>query len=160
MQDRNSEKENVVLRFTKVRDVKIPTMGTSGSAGIDFFVPNDCNSTLMPNQSELIPSGIKVNIPDGYYLHGANKGSIGSKGLVLGACIIDNDFKGEIFIDIHNISNKILYITPGMKLAQFILLPFEHVDLIEYESEDELYKNKTSERGEGMLGSTNKQDNL
>ena len=53
------------MKFAKVRDVKSPVRGTAKSAGIDFFVPNDCQVIkLFPQRDVLIPSGIKAAIPE------------------------------------------------------------------------------------------------
>lgn len=82
------------LRFTKVRNVKAPTRGTSKSAGIDFYVPQfnkDDHESLVsdtvgtylkpylvvrPHSDILIPSGIIANIPSGYMLMGADKSGV------------------------------------------------------------------------------------
>ena len=65
------------MKFTKIRDVKSPQRANSTDAGIDFFIPNDWDDTdlmhehktLLPGQSVLIPSGIKVNVPEGFALN-------------------------------------------------------------------------------------------
>jgi hypothetical protein len=55
------------MNIAKIRNVKTPNRGTKGSAGIDFFIPFDFTPTkLLPNESILIPSGIKCDIPDNY----------------------------------------------------------------------------------------------
>ena len=54
------------MKISKIRNVKTPTRGTDGSAGIDFFVPNDFPKdlcTIQPNERFFIPSGIKANVP-------------------------------------------------------------------------------------------------
>ena len=59
------------MKITKIRDVKTPIRGTEGSAGIDFFVPNDYPNSLRriePGDRFFIPSGIKANVPTGYAL--------------------------------------------------------------------------------------------
>ena len=71
--------KNYLLRFAKVREVRSPERGTPGSAGIDFFIPEDFpNTALFPNRDVLIPSGIKAQIPEGYMLMGADKSGIAS----------------------------------------------------------------------------------
>lgn len=80
------------IKFSKTKNVKSPTRGTSQSAGIDFFIPDDWNDGLSlymnPNSSVLIPSGIKVNVPEGYALIAFNKSGIATKkNLQVGACV-------------------------------------------------------------------------
>lgn len=159
------------MKFSKVRDVKSPVRGTGKAAGIDFFVPNfEKEFTLCPMQDLLIPSGIKMEIPEGYMLMGADKsGVVTSKYaclgagrvpkpeaftsvVILGAKIVDEDYQGEIHIHLVNVGNDTVFIKPGMKIAQFILVPVSYEELEEV-PEEELFS-RSSERGEGALGST------
>jgi dUTP pyrophosphatase len=142
------------MKFSKVKDVKSPARGTNLSAGIDFFVPNDFQEmTLLPNQRCLIPSGIKVSLPPGYALIAFNKSGVASKtGMIVGACVVDEDYQGEVHINMINTSDLALTIHPGDKLTQFILIPVNYVHPSEVPIE-ELYVSET-ERGQGGFGST------
>lgn len=144
-----------MIYFSKIRDVKTPSRGTELSAGIDFFIPNDYwTVTLEPNTNHLFPSGIKVDIPKDKVLIAFNKGSIaGKRNVVVGSAIIDADFQGEIFIDLHNIGTEPVTFEPGDKIIQFLLMPINYSVMKEKPIED-LYS-ETTKRGEGMLGSTN-----
>ena len=148
------------MKITKVRDVKTPSRGTSGSAGIDFFIPNDIktkninNKTFIaPNESILIPSGIIANIPHGYMLTAFNKSGIASKKkLLVGAQVCDEDYQGEIHINLHNVGKETVTIEPGEKIVQFILVPVLYEDIVEV-ANNELF-NSTTERGTGGFGHT------
>ena len=142
------------MKFSKVRDVKSPSRGTALSAGIDFFVPNDfIEMTVLPNQRTLIPSGIKVSLPDGYALIAFNKSGVASKtGMIVGACVVDEDYQGEIHLNMMNTSDIGQLIRPGDKLTQFILVPVNYAEPQEVIM-DNLYREVT-ERGEGGFGST------
>lgn len=159
------------MRFSKVRNVKSPTRGTGKAAGIDFFVPASFPKTVLgPHSDLLIPSGIKAEIPEGYMLMAADKsGIVTSKNacikagrepkedaflspVIIGAKIVDEDYQGEIHIHIINMGYKVISIKPGMKIAQFILVPVSY-DNLEEVPESELFS-RSSERGEGALGST------
>ena len=144
------------MRIAKVRDVKTPTRGTAGSAGIDFYVPNDYPVTLQliePGDRYLIPSGIKANVPNGYALIAMNKSGVATKkSLVVGACVVDSDYQGEIHMHLINVGNYSVKVVPGEKLVQFLLVPIEHCDIREV-SESELFEFETV-RGAGGFGST------
>ena len=159
------------MKIAKVRDVKTPVRGTEKSAGIDFFVPNDFHEKiLLPQCDLLIPSGIKADVPKGYMLMAADKsGVVTSKGAVIatgrepkpeafksivtrGAKIVDEDYQGEIHIHLVNVGYNDVVIKPGMKIAQFILVPVLY-DTIEEVPEAELFS-KVTERGDGGFGST------
>ena len=142
------------MKIAKVRDVKTPTRGTKKSAGIDFFVPNDFNEViLMPNEAVLIPSGIKVSVPENYALIAFNKSGVATKKqLIRGAEVVDEDYQGEIHINVINTGTLPQIISPGEKIIQFILIPMFYDDVFEVELEH-LYIEPT-ERGEGGFGST------
>lgn len=158
------------MKFSKVRDVKSPVRGTGKAAGIDFFIPENFYAQLHPHDDLLIPSGIKMEIPEGYMLMAADKsGIVTSKWacqkakrepkkdafespILIGARIVDEDYQGEIHIHLINLGEQIVFIKPGMKIAQFILVPVSYEKLEEV-PEAELFS-RFSERGEGALGST------
>ena len=144
------------MKITKIRNVKTPIRGTEGSAGIDFFVPEDFPKdlcTIQPNERFFIPSGIKANVPDGFALIAFNKSGVAlKKGLLVGASVVDSDYQGEIHLHLVNTSYKAVTIEPGEKLTQFLLIPVDHRDVTVVE-EDELFTEETT-RGSGGFGST------
>jgi dUTP pyrophosphatase len=140
------------IRYVKTRDVKDPNYGSKGSAGIDFYVPNSVTIPgVGPGDSILIPSGIKVEIPDETVLIAFNKSGVSTKqGLQVGACVVDSDYRGEIHLHVFNSTNLIQFIEPGQKLVQFVLLPYHQATLLETTAESF----STTQRGEGGFGST------
>jgi len=145
------------VRILKIRDVKTPSRGTSGSAGLDFFVPNDWKQqSIAPGTGLNIPSGIRAIIPQGHALIAFNKSGIAVKNkLQVGACVVDEDYTGEIHLNVINIGNGVQEINPGMKLTQFLLVPVVYASITELNPEDEeLFYERQSERGDGGFGST------
>lgn len=170
------------LKIVKTRNVKTPSRGTSVAAGLDFFVPEDLTKedmdamfaktghtlkyeigengfvtemTVEWGQSACIPSGIKADIPHGYCMEFHNKSGIGlKKGLLCGAQLIDEDYTGIWHLDVHNVSRNPAVIKAGDKLAQFVMYKVEYPAVEVVQSEDELFKEKESERGSGWAGST------
>lgn len=160
------------MKITKIREVKTPTRGTECSAGLDFYVPAGIRLCMLPGDDVLIPSGIKVEVPHGYALIAHNRSSMatstralkyaGLKGnpnstrgcVVVGACVVDEDYQGEIYIHLINVGRCAETIIAGMKVVQLVLTPvsYEGVEVVD---EEELF-NKASERGKGGFGSTNK----
>lgn len=167
------------LYFTKVRNVKSPTRGTKRSAGIDFYVPEfderfivDLKSkngsimfeydgekpipniVLYPHNRILIPSGIYVKIHHNFALIAHNKSGVASKkGLDILASVVDEDYQGEIHLNVVNTGTENVIIQPGEKLVQFILIPVLYAKLQEVETLEGLYPEIT-ERGTGGFGST------
>ena len=171
------------LKYCKVRKVKTPTRAHATDAGIDFFVPEDltaevmakkCETTgcdvemelaedgktvkcfiLKPNESILIPSGIKMKVPEGYMLQYNNKSGVASKrGLLVGASVVDCGYMGECHINLHNISKTTQIISAGDKIVQGILVPVGNHMPEEMKGEHELYGDSESERSINGFGST------
>lgn len=170
------------MRISKLLDVKTPERGTSLSAGIDFFIPNnyfkDFGFMIQPGENVVINSGIMIDMESlrnevmyamfgkdlfnvlsrdriGVDLLGVDKSGIASKeGLMIGAKLIDQDYQGVLHIDIHNVGRKSVLLKNGMKIAQFKpeLTFYPSIEVVD---KDELFKTIT-ERGEGRFGSTNK----
>jgi len=140
------------MKVQKIRNVKTPNRGTQVSAGIDFYVPEDFETIqLNPGQSVLIPSGIKAQVPRGYALIAFNKSGVSVKqGLSVGACVVDEDYEGEIHLHMINTSDKEQVVATGQKLVQFVLVPVSYFDV---EEVNEL-PNRNTERGSGGFGST------
>jgi dUTP pyrophosphatase len=140
------------MKVLKIKNVKTPNRGTPESAGIDFYVPNDFeDKTLKPGESALIPSGIKVQVPRGYALIAFNKSGVATKqGLMVGACVVDEDYEGEVHLHMTNVSDKDQVIASGQKLVQFILLP------VNYDNVEEVHElpSRNTLRGAGGFGST------
>lgn len=140
------------MKLQKLRNVKTPNRGTSVSAGIDFYVPEDFETvSLKPGESVLIPSGITVQVPRGYALIAFNKSGVSVKqGLSVGACVVDEDYEGEVHLHMINTSSKDQVIATGQKLVQFVLIPVAYFDVEEVEE----LQSRNTERGEGGFGST------
>jgi len=159
------------LKFQKVRKVKSPTRGTSGSAGVDFYLPEDIgliasgNSWFKKNADSLdiifiqsggnikIPSGLKLKLPGYWSMLLVNKsGIVVNKGLIVGACLIDHDYQGEWNIHLINPTNRRVQIQSNMKIVQGIFIN-TCSGLSITEVKDNLF-DKMTERGEGGFGST------
>lgn len=184
MKNRKKERteEMETLKYCKVRRVKSPARAHSTDAGIDFFVPEDLTLEVMsekfkttgceveteindageitkfvlkPNESVLIPSGIKMKVPAGYMLQYHNKSGIASKrGLLVGANTVDIGYEGECHINLHNVSKFAQVISAGDKIVQGIMIPVGFHIPEEVKDEHELYGDEASARGEGGFGSS------
>lgn len=162
-----------MIKFSKVRNVKTPEYGTSGSAGIDFYIPDEDMSGLIaaktgrveindknpyefliyPNSGVLISSGIKVSLQENWHLEVKNKSGVAAKSaLVKGAELIDSDYQGELFFNLHNVGNKPVTVYPGAKIIQLVHVYYEQAKLVQVSPED-LYSEVT-DRGRGGFGST------
>ena len=131
----------------------IPTRGSSQAAGYDLYADIDEPVTIKPHMTEMIHTGIAIEIPDGYFgAIFARSGLAAKQGLRLANCtgVCDSDYRGEYMVALHNDSIITRIVKPGERIAQLIVMPYLHV---EFNETDEL---TSTERGEGGFGSTGK----
>lgn len=142
------------MKYLKTKPVNSPSRGTARSAGIDFYVPDNEIYVIEPGKDVLINSGIKVKVPEYFVFIAFNKSGVATKRkLTVGACVIDEDYQGEIHIHLFNMSDERIVLRGGDKIVQFVLLPADYHGLQEMFSEQDLYP-ETSTRGDKGFGST------
>tara|TARA_R100001594_G_scaffold34608_1_gene63638 strand:+ start:14496 stop:15002 length:507 start_codon:yes stop_codon:yes gene_type:complete len=140
--------------------VKQPSRSNPSDAGLDVYANLEEEVNIEPGKNEMISTGLKFGIPHGYMLQVCNRSSMGAKrSLVVGAHIIDSGYDGEVFIDLHNIGSEVQTIKDGDKIAQLVLMPVISARLRKTTPLN-LYGGQgitISSRGDGALGSTDKQ---
>mgnify|MGYP001207488930 CR=1 FL=1 len=149
-------KDEHTLRVYCKRDVTVPER-SGRNAGFDFFVPNDFSKiTIKSLRSANIPSGIIVKMPPGHALIAFNKSGIAvNYNLQVGACVVDENYTGEIFLNVFNVGKKKINIYPGMKLVQFVLVKVNYATVMEHYKLEEMYKPEDhEERGDKAFGSS------
>lgn len=164
-----------MVRFLKIRDVKSP-IREYGNAGIDIFVPNfnsdflndlkeknknlnidETGIVLNTNEDVLIPMGLKTLFEPNISLECNNKSGIATKRkLIVGACIIDSSYQGEIHAHIINIGKNTQKICFGDKIIQLVPKLIDTTDHITYDNIDEstFFNNVVTSRGSNGFGST------
>ena len=147
----------MILEFFRIKDnALIPQRANPSDAGLDVFACLEENVLVEPNESKLIPIGIKIGVPHGHMLQVMNRSSVAAKrSLIVGAHVIDSGYNGEIFVNLHNIGSVRQSISHGDKIAQIVTIPVMPVRLFE-SLDDNLYEEPImiSNRGAGALGST------
>lgn len=140
------------LKVKKMRDnAVIPTRGSKEAAGIDLYACLDEAIGIEPGQTVTFSTGIACEFPKGYFGMVCVRSSIGFKrelGLINQIGIIDEDYRNEIKVGLHNYGCNTQIIEPNERIAQMILLPYALYNIVET---DTLSK---TERGEGGIGST------
>ena len=153
----------MMLKVCRLREgARIPTRAHKMDAGVDlYYCPNgerariiqDEGLVIEPRQSVLIPTGLKVEVPYGHMLEIKNKSGIAFKRqLVVGACVVDPGYTGELYVNLHNLGLHPQYLHEGDKIAQAVLIPISHCNVEEVS--DEAFLNFHSTRGDGGFGST------
>lgn len=129
----------------------IPTYGTQFSAGADLYACIDAPIVINPHETQMIHTGIAMEIPEGYVgLVYARSGMAAKRNLAPAnkVGVIDSDYRGEIMVALHNHGEEAQKIEKGERIAQLVIAPFLTAEFSEV---DELCE---TVRGEGGFGST------
>lgn len=142
----NSKTEAVKIKIINKSDNPLPEYATSGSSGMDLraFLKEDL--IIKPLERVVIPTGLYVEIPDGYEIQIRARSGLALKhGLSLsnGIGTIDSDYRGELGVIIINLSKEGYTVKSGDKIAQMVLSKYEKIQLEQVDVLDE------SKRGSG-----------
>jgi deoxyuridine 5'-triphosphate nucleotidohydrolase len=160
----------MIIEYTRVRaDVRPPERANPSDAGLDLYFnpeskgflpsPKLDSVVINPGESQLLSTGYRFGVPHGYMLEIKNRSGVASKrSLIVGACVVDSGYDGEVFINLHNVGKEVQTIEPGTKIAQAVMVPVVHFRAVETQSGNLYgwYPITISDRGEGALGSTDK----
>lgn len=124
--------------FPKMLSVKIinrskhalPTYATEGSAGMDLRANLSEPITLQPLERYLVPTGIFIQLPQGYEAQIRPRSGLSlKKGITLVNAVgtIDSDYTGEICLPVINLSNEPYTIQDGERIAQMVVTRYERV---------------------------------
>jgi dUTP pyrophosphatase len=139
------------LKIVNTSDNPLPEYETTGSAGVDLRAQLQEPVMLKPLQRALIPTGLYIELPDGYEAQVRPRSGLAlKKGVTVlnSPGTIDSDYRGEIKVIMINLSNETTVINTGERIAQLIVSKYEKV---QFKEVDELSETK---RGEGGFGHT------
>ncbi|WP_166984676.1 dUTP diphosphatase [Canibacter zhoujuaniae] len=131
-----------------------PRYALPGDAGADLRASSAV--TIAPGERALVPTGVRVALPDGYALFVMPRSGLAAKHgvTVLNAPgVVDSGYRGEIFVPLINHDPRTPFeIAPGDRIAQAVIMPVTHAEFVPVETLEE------SARGEGGFGSTGVRD--
>lgn len=142
-----------MLKKIKINSVggELPRYETQGSAGMDLKAFIEETIALKPGERILVPTGIALELPEGYEAQIRARSGIAIKwgvGLINGVGTIDSDYRGEIKVPLINLGEKPFIINSGDRIAQMVVAKYERVEWEHVKSLNE------SDRGEGGFGHT------
>lgn len=129
----------------------VPRYETTGSAGFDLPAYTEEPIVLQPGERKLIPTGIFMELPQGYEAQVRARSGLAIKngiGLVNGIGTIDSDYRGELCVPLINWGQEPFSIENGQRIAQVVIARYEQAEL---ELTDVL---EETERGAGGFGHT------
>lgn len=131
----------------------LPTYGSVGSAGADLYACLDGTIEIAPGQTVFVPTGLAMEIPEGYAGLAYARSGLACKQDLAPANkvgVIDSDYRGEFIIALHNHGREVRVINHGERIAQLVITPVYTPGFTEV---SELSDTK---RGVGGFGSTGK----
>lgn len=144
-----TQQHEVAVSVTVENGAQVPAYATSGSAGLDLRSTHAV--TLAPMERILVKTGLRLAIPTGF------EGQIRPRsGLALKqgiTCLnspgtIDSDYRGEVGVILINLSDSIVQLAEGERIAQLVLCPVARAEFQLVETLGD------TTRGEGGFGST------
>lgn len=130
---------------------QLPQYETAGSAGMDIRAYIEEPVTIAPGKRALIPTGLFMEIPEGYEVQIRARSGLAVKhgiGLTNGIGTIDSDYRGEIKVSLINWGEEDFTVNNGDRIAQIVVAKYERAELCQAEELSE------TERGTGGFGHT------
>ena len=126
--------------------IELPAYKHDGDACMDLRVYPDQAITVGPNQCHVFDTCLKFDIPEGHVMLVYPRSGLGIKsGIVLRNLtgVIDSNFTDTVKVGLVNNSSEDFIVSPGDRVAQFMIMPYPQMKLVEKVVED-------SGRGEGL----------
>lgn len=130
---------------------QLPQYETTGSAGMDIRAYIEEPVTIAPGKRALIPTGLFMEIPEGYEVQIRARSGLAVKhgiGLTNGIGTIDSDYRGEIKVSLINWGEEDFTVNNGDRIAQIVVAKYERAQLVQAEELSE------TKRGSGGFGHT------
>ena len=144
--------EKLPVRVQLLREgASLPVYGSKHAAGADLCACLDAVVEIAPGQTVMIPTGLAVELPEGWAgLVYARSGLASKKDLAPAnkVGVVDADYRGEILVALHNHGGEVRRVEPGDRIAQLVLA---HAPQAVFEKTDSL---SDTSRGSGGFGST------
>ena len=131
----------------------LPAYATELSAGMDLRASLDAPVTLNPMQRKLIPTGLFIELPEGYEAQIRPRSGLAlKKGITVlnTPGTIDADYRGEIGVILINLGEEPFVIENGERICQMVIAQHSVATLVEV---NEL---TDTDRGAGGFGHTGK----
>lgn len=140
-----------ILKLPHAADLPLPEYATSGSVGMDVVAAVSADVVIPPLRQAMIPTGISVELPEGYELQIRPRSGLTAKHcltILNSPVTIDCDFRGEMMVLLYNLGQTDFTVTRGLRIAQFVIAPFVRATWQPTEKLSE------TQRGAGGFGST------
>ena len=123
--------ERIKVKIINRSGHQLPAYETPSSAGMDVRACLEKPVTLQPLERALIPTGLRVQLPQGHEMQIRPRSGLALKhgiSLVNSPGTVDADYRGEIGILVINLSNEPFVINDGERICQMVITNYTHVE--------------------------------
>ena len=141
--------EEIKVKVVNSSANELPEYATVSAAGMDLRANLEQPVTLRPLERRLIPTGLRIELPQGYECQIRPRSGLALKhgiSIVNAPGTIDADYRGEIGVILINLSDTDFVVNPGERICQMVVAPYTRVAWVPTDSLNE------TERGEGGFG--------
>lgn len=118
--------KKVVIRTKMDKGAALPAYASNGASGADVRALIEGDIVMQPGQYLAIPTGLYLDIPEGYEVQVRPRSGLALKEgvTVLNTPgTVDHDYRGELKVILVNFSSKPFVISNGMRIAQLVVSP-------------------------------------
>lgn len=112
-----------VLRVSLDAGARMPTRATAGSVGLDLFPLEGAVPRLMPHETRVFDTGVRLEVPTGYVGKVEGRSGMSKRGVAVSGGILDPDYRGSVGIILTNHGLAPWMAEPGKAIAQLVLYP-------------------------------------
>ena len=143
----------IIEKVSQSENFHLPKYHSDNSSGLDIVADIKNPVKLQQNEIFLVPTGIKLKIPQGYEGQVRSRSGLALKhGVIVlnSPGTIDSDYRGEIKVILINHSSKMFVIKPNMRIGQIVFSPIVRVQL--ELGNVNIFETKRSSKGFGSTG--------
>lgn len=136
-----------------MQDIPLPVYATEGSSGMDIHAAVLADTTILPGETTLIPSGFNIEVPSGFEAQVRPRSGLAVKhsvGVLNSPGTIDSDYRGEVKVILTNFGKQDFIVRRGDRIAQLVIAPVVRAEWVEVSDVAE------TKRGAGGFGHTGK----
>lgn len=131
------------IKVIKFDNYKEPSRAHYNDSGADIFAAE--TTTIQPQSVYAMPTGVGIELPDGYDAVIHCKSGLSKKGLWAANAPIDAGYRGEVHAILYNTTLEPITVQAGTKVGQLVVRPVIYAEFVDCLG---------NERGDGAFGST------
>lgn len=134
----------ISVKIKRSGEARMPEYQSDGSSGADILACLNETIGIEPGQVVLIPTGISIELPEGYEAQIRPRSGLALKSgitILNSPGTIDSDYRGEIKIIVANLGGETFFVEHGMRIAQMVFSRVYRGNFVEVDDLDKTDRN-------------------